>query len=258
MNRLNINGLNLWKFDNLSREAEVEHYVSDRDAANDGVPFTLSLSSSPDKELVRRNRARIATAMGIEPSELYFPSQIHETRIVHVTKGMDKSILKDTDALICSERALCISVMSADCVPILLYDKRNKAVAAVHSGWRGTVAKILTKTLDAMSETFGTKGEDIIAGIGPSVSQENYEVGEEVVGEVTRAFDRHHELLIPQPPNKAKLDLWRANELQLIEFGVRPQSIEISDLCTIKNNHHFFSARKGDAGRFAAGILLRA
>jgi polyphenol oxidase len=257
MKREYVNGLNLWKFDNLSRQAGVEHYVSDRDAANDGAAFTLSLSSSPDKESVRRNRARIAHAMGVDPEDLYFPSQVHETRVVNVTKGMDKSVLKDTDALICADAGVCISVMSADCVPILLFDKKNRAVAAVHSGWRGTVAKILTKTLATMADTFGTKGTDIIAGIGPSVSQENYEVGEEVVGEVTRAFDRHHELLIPQPSNKAKLDLWKANEVQLVAFGVQPENIEISDLCTIKNNQHFFSARKGDAGRFAAGILLR-
>ena len=107
-----------------------------------------------------------------------------------------------------------------------------------------------------MKATFGTRGEDIYAGIGPSVSQDSYEVGEEVVSAVDRSFGTNHELTIPVGSNKAMLDLWKANKLQLMEFGVQPSRIEISDLCTVKNNNHFFSARKGDAGRFAAGILL--
>jgi YfiH family protein len=146
--------------------------------------------------------------------------------------------------------------MSADCVPILLFDRINKFVAAVHAGWRGTVARILDLTLQEMKTTYGTSGEDIVAGIGPSVSQDSYEVGEEVVEAVINVFDKSHQLIIPQPNNKAKLDLWKANEFQLLDFGVNPALIEVSNLCTIKNNNNFFSARKGDAGRFAAGIML--
>ena len=108
-----------------------------------------------------------------------------------------------------------------------------------------------------MKEEFGTKGEDITAGIGPSVSQDSYEVGEDVVAAVKRSFEKSDALLIPQTNNKAKLDLWNANKMQLLEFGVRESSIEISELCTVKNNNNFFSARKGDAGRFAAGIMVR-
>jgi YfiH family protein len=163
----------------------------------------------------------------------------------------------ETDALITSERGICIAVMSADCVPVLLYDKKNQAIAAVHSGWRGTVARILEKTLAEMKRTFGTEGKDLVAGIGPSVSQESYEVGEEVVSEVTNAFGSDSSLMILKPNNKAQLDLWKANKLQLLAFGVNENSIEISDLCTVKNNNYFFSARKGDSGRFAAGIVLK-
>jgi YfiH family protein len=163
----------------------------------------------------------------------------------------------ETDALITDEAGVGIAVMSADCVTILLYDKKNNAVGAVHSGWRGTVAKILEKTLHQMQKAFGTQGENIIAGIGPSVCQESYEVGSEVVEAVSSAFGMDVGLLVPQPGNKAKLDLWKANAIQLMEFGVSPSNIEISNLCTVKNNSHFFSARKNDSGRFAAGIVLK-
>ncbi len=256
MKKLQIGNLALWQFDDLEKESAIRHFVTDRDSNAGGNEFTLSYSSSPDKELIRHNRHLLANAMGIDDSKLYFPSQVHKTRIVHVTGKTEKEELMETDALITNEPGICIAVMSADCVPVLLYDKKNKAVGAVHSGWRGTVARILEKTLLQMQTTFGTKGEDLVAGIGPSVSQDSYEVGEEVVNEVTSAFSGASTLLIPQPNNKAKLDLWKANRVLLQEFGVNPSNIEISNLCTVKNNDNFFSARKGDAGRFAAGIMI--
>jgi polyphenol oxidase len=257
MRRVLIDHLHLWKFDLFSKENGIDHFVTERQSNESGAEFTLSYSSSPDKELIRRNRHKLANAMGVDESRLVLPSQVHKTRIVNVTSNTTKSDVMETDALITSERGICIAVMSADCVPILLYDKKNQAIAAVHSGWRGTVSRILEKTLAEMKKTFGTEGKDLVAGIGPSVSQESYEVGEEVVTEVTNAFGSDSSLMILKPNNKAQLDLWKANKLQLLEFGVNETAIEISDLCTVKNNNYFFSARKGDSGRFAAGIVLK-
>jgi YfiH family protein len=254
MKRDLINGLYLWRFENLSLQSRVRHFVTDRNTG--GTEFTLSLSSTPDKEKVRIHRRELASSLGIGDDALYFPSQVHGTRIVQVTAETDRNTLKDADALICRDTGLCIAVMSADCVPVLLYDKRNHAVGAVHSGWRGTVAKILEKTLSQMKTSFGTEGRDVVAGIGPSVSQDSYEVGEEVITEVNRSFGPAHDLLLAQPSNKARLDLWKANRVQLLEFGVPAANIEVSDLCTVKNNNYFFSARKGDSGRFAAGIMI--
>jgi polyphenol oxidase len=257
MKQIHRHGINLWQFDNLSGHAEIAHFVSDRIASDTNKEFTLSFSSSPDKDEIRANRATLASAIGIEAHQLIFPSQVHKTRIVHVHAGLDKSELMETDALITNERGFCLAVMSADCVPILLYDRKNGAVAAVHSGWRGTVAKILSQTLEEMSSRYGTLGENIVAGIGPSVSQESYEVGDEVIESVMSSFPNADQLLVNTMPNKAKLDLWKANTYQLLNFGVRQENIELSNLCTVKNNQYFFSARKGDAGRFAAGIMLR-
>lgn len=256
MQRISINGLNLWQFKNLSGIPTISHFVSERTAAPERE-FTLSYSSSPDKDFVRSNRAKLSHALGIQPEKLVMPSQVHKTRIVNVTSSTQKEELLETDALITAEKGICIAVMSADCVPILLYDKKNHVCGAVHSGWKGTVARILEKTLHQMKTDFGTEGKNVIAGIGPSVSQQSYEVGEEVVLAVHGSFPNAAELMIPLPANKAKLNLWNANKTQLIEFGVPKEQIEISDLCTVLNNNYFFSARKGDSGRFAAGILLR-
>lgn len=256
MQKIHVSGLDLWQFENLGAQTAVKHFVTDRSSNRNGKEFTLSYSSSPHREDVLHNRRLLATAMGIEEDRLYLPSQVHKTRIVNVTRNTTKAELMETDALITAEQGICIAVMSADCVPILLYDTRNKAAAAIHSGWRGTVARILEKTLQEMKHQFGTEGKDLIAGIGPSVSQESYEVGEEVMNSVTEAFGKENRLMIPQGNNKARLDLWEANRIQLREFGVVESRIEVSDLCTVRHNHHFFSARKGDAGRFAAGIVL--
>ena len=256
MKKIDFNGLSLWQFDLLSREPGLRHFVTDRKSLAGDREFTLSFSSSPDKSEIQHNRAVLAEAMGVTEGNLFFPSQVHKTKIVHVTHNTQQEELLETDAFITNEKGICLAVMSADCVPLLLYDRKNKAVAAIHSGWRGTVAKILEKTLHTMRSTFGTKGKDILAGIGPSVSQDSYEVGEEVMQEVARAFGKDSGLMIPQVGDKAKLDLWKANEYQLREFGVAPENIEISNLCTVKKNEHFFSARKGDTGRFAAGVML--
>jgi YfiH family protein len=256
MKKIVIGSLNLWQFEQLRSEAAIKHFVTDRASSETTKEFTLSYSSSPVKEGITENRNILANALGIESSRLYFPVQVHKTRIVEVDAETSLESLAETDALITHKKNICIAVMSADCVPILLYDKKNGAVAAVHSGWRGTVAKILEKTLFEMQLKFGSTGKDILACIGPSVCQASYEVGKEVIDEVHNAFGNVEGLMIPQAMNKAKLDLWKANKLQLTAFGVKESQIEVSDLCTVINNQHFFSARKGDTGRFAAGIML--
>lgn len=256
MKKLQIGTLQLWQAESLAKEAGIRHFVTDRSSSKGAKEFTLSYSSSPNREEIQENRSLLAAAMGVADTKLFFPSQVHKTRIVRVSPETRKEELLETDALITNTKGLCIAVMSADCVPILLYDKTNGAVGAVHSGWRGTVAKILEKTLQQMQAAFGTRGADLVTLIGPSVSQDSYEVGEEVVQEVGQAFAGAESLLIPQKNGKAKLDLWKANKQQLLAFGVPEAHIELSDLCTVKNNDSFFSARKGDAGRFAAGIML--
>jgi polyphenol oxidase len=256
MERCQINNLHLWQFGNLGSEKNIHHFVTDRLSGVDGNEFTLSYSSHPDREFVKSNRTMLAQSIGIPLDRLFFPSQVHKTRILKVTPRTTNAELMETDALIASEPDICIAVMSADCVPVLLYDKQNRVVAAIHSGWRGTVARIVEKTLQRLKDDYGTEGKNLVAGIGPSVSQDSYEVGEEVITNVKTSFLDHEDLLITQSRDKAKLDLWKANKIQLLEFGVPENQIEISDLCTVLNNQHFFSARKGDAGRFAAGIMM--
>src|SRR5688500_1398748 len=110
--------LRLWQFENLSKLQEVDHFVTDRKSLDNGSEFTLSFSSSPDKDTIRQNRTKLAAAMGVPGENLFFPSQVHETRIVTVTEHTLKEELMETDALITNQKGVCIAVMSADCVPI--------------------------------------------------------------------------------------------------------------------------------------------
>jgi polyphenol oxidase len=251
----NIGNLQLWQFRRLSEEKNINHFVSDRKSFDD-VDFNLSYSTSPDPNLVKVNRTLLAKAMGLNFDQLYIPRQVHKDQVLKVDVTTTVDALDETDALITNDTNVCIAVMSADCVPILLYDKKNHAAGAVHAGWKGTVAHILTKTLEAMQQAFGTDGADVVAAIGPSVCQASYEVGHEVVEAVRQSFKQAEALLQLQDNGKAKLDLWQANYVQLTAFGVKPENIEVANTCTVIHNQHFFSARKGDSGRFAAGIRL--
>jgi YfiH family protein len=254
MNQFSFDGIPLWRFNLLDRVGGVSHLVSGRTSDQPGIDFNLSYSHGASRELVTRHRASLASALGIY--QLHFPAQVHASRIVRVDGNTTKENLTDTDALITDTPGVGIAIMVADCVPILLFDPVNCAVGAVHSGWRGTVAKILEKTLNMMKDIFGTRGDQLIAAIGPSVSQGCYEVGDEVIQATTEAFGRQHNLLHPTGEGRAKLDLWQANKLQLLEFGVPEQQIEIAGLCTVTDNDQFFSARMGDRHRFAAAIVI--
>lgn len=251
----NIGNLKLWQFTSLSEEKNINHFVSDRKSFDD-VDFNLSYSTSPDPNLVTLNRERVAKAMGLTFDQLYIPRQVHKDHVLKVDANTTVEALEETDALMTNDAHVCIAVMSADCVPILLYDRKNHVAGAVHSGWKGTVAHILTKTLQAMQREFGTQGTDVFAAIGPSVCQASYEVGHEVVEAVRKSFTKSDALLQLQDNGKAKLDLWQANYVQLTTFGVKPENIAVANICTVIHNQHFFSARKGDSGRFAAGIRL--
>ena len=150
----------------------------------------------------------------------------------------------------------CLCVSTADCVPVLLYDVSKDVIAAIHAGWRGTVGRIVEKTLEVMGSEYGTEGKDVIACIGPSISLESFEVGDEVYAAFAEAgFEMS---CIARKYEKWHLDLWEANRLQLLAHGVLPEHIEVAGICTYKNYEDFFSARRLGikSGRILSGIMI--
>lgn len=195
--------------------------------------------------------------------ELIIPHQIHKTEIRVVDEAFfslnetqRKAYLDGFDAVVTACKNVCLCISTADCIPVLCYDARNQVVAAIHAGWRGTVARIVEKTLQLMSERYATNASDVHAIIGPGISLESFEVGDEVYEAFSdEGFDMP---AITRRYAKWHIDLWEANRLQLMAQGVPAENIELSGICTYLHQEDFFSARRLGihSGRILSGIML--
>lgn len=214
--------------------------------------LNLGLSSGDAREVVLKNRAILCRAIGIEPTQLVLSHQVHGDAVLIAERGGSYDAF---DAHITNRAGVFLAVSVADCTPILIYDPTHNAIAAVHAGWRGTAKSILYKTLLKMHETFGTEGNDCYAFIGACISGEAYEVGEDVARHFPKQVKRYDDAR-----GKFLLDLKAANRLQLEDFGVPHEQIEVSPHCTYLEHDRFFSFRydKGKTGRMLAVIGLNA
>ena len=187
---------------------------------------------------------------------LVIPRQTHTTNVRVITGLPTAEELQNVDAVVTSLKNICLCVSTADCVPVLLYDTKQQAIAAIHAGWRGTVGRIIENTLDVMHEQYGTEGKDVVACIGPSISLESFEVGDEVYAAFAEAgFDMDR---MARKYEKWHLDLWEANRLQLLNQGVLSENMEVAGICTYQQHEDFFSARRLgiQSGRILSGIML--
>jgi purine-nucleoside/S-methyl-5'-thioadenosine phosphorylase / adenosine deaminase len=227
---------------------------SDRHGGVSPAPFNsmnLGLSVKDDEKNVIKNRELFFGELGIQLSQLAIVHQVHGNNVLVVTEPGRK---EGYDAQITNVPGLFLVVSTADCTPVLIHDTKNNAVAAIHAGWKGTVAKIVSNTLQLMKETYGTEGKDCKAFIGACISYDNFEVGAEVAEHFDTSLKRYDE-----QKQKWFVNLKAANKKQLSEHGVSTDNIEISDLCTVGNNNTFFSHRKekGVTGRMMAVIGVR-
>jgi YfiH family protein len=141
-------------------------------------------------------------------------------------------------------------------VPVLIGDRRTRAYAAVHAGWRGTVNSIAAKALDVLKSEFGTDPKDIIAAIGPAACGRNYEIGEDVIEQFTADFADWKDYFTPTRPGHALVDLHKANRDQLIAAGVADANIFTAPFCTMERTDLFFSYRKEKQLHGKTGRLL--
>ena len=185
------------------------------------------------------------------PFPVLQPHQVHGDRIEIVRRrDMTREDLEGVDGLITDLYGLAIGVRTADCVPVLLYENEANVVAAVHSGWRGTVARISQKCIRIMAEEFGADSGKMRAVIGPSIGPESFQVGEEVVEEFRKAGLPMDLIASYQGERTGSgmdggwhIDLWKANRWLLEETGIRSENIEVCGVCTYERNDLFFSAR---------------
>ena len=222
-------------------------------------------------EHVAQCRQWLTEKLNIANERLLLPRQTHSDHVGLISSSFfslsldqQTALLDDTDALITAERGVCIGISTADCVPILLFDAAHGAIAAVHAGWRGTVARIVEKTIAELSAAFGTKPSELKAVIGPCIMQESFEVGEEVVAAFAAAgFDTRAICRLLPSPTLPKLtphiDLVAANTASLLSAGLSLQNICACGICTYTHYARFFSARRLGicSGRIYSGIMVK-
>lgn len=228
--------------------------------------MNLSFHRGDDVEAVRENHRRLAKAIGYDETRAVFSDQIHKTRIYKVTqKDAGKGIVRETDilgidGLVTDCPGIPLLTFYADCVPLFFHDPVKQVVALAHSGWRGTVSGMGAVMVTYMQKEYGCKAEDILCAIGPSICRNCYEIGEEVAEEFEKRFPREQYPNIMQAGQSHKyyLDLWQANRQILQEAGIRPEHIEVTDICTCCNPELLFSHRAshGKRGNLAAVIML--
>jgi len=247
----------------LSRFSGIKHFFSSRLGGFSAGPFryaNMSLKAGDDQAL--RNRFLLARQLNVPLERFVLLQQTHGDNIRIVTekdagRGAFRfaTALPATDAIITNRPGIILTVTTADCVPVLVFDAENKVIAAVHSGWRGTVKQILRKTVEKMQTVFGSKPQDLYAAIGPSIGVCCYQVGPDVEEAAIRSFGNRD--FLEYRETGIYFDLWAANRFQLLELGVSPAHIDILNICTSCNNDRFYSARRGDKGRQLAGIMLK-
>lgn len=214
-------------------------------------------------------RRMLCNELGINDSRLILPRQTHSCETIVIDKNFlaltseeQKEKLEGIDAIVTDIAQTCIGVSTADCIPLLLYDSEKRAVAAIHAGWRGTVARIAERCIEVMEVRYGSNPDDIKAVIAPGISIEAFEIGDEV-------YDRFAECGFPMERiasrypsatggTKWHIDLWEANRLQLLEKSLGEENIHITGICTYSHHSEFFSARKLGikSGRIFNGIMI--
>lgn len=235
-------GIGYYQSEQLIQYKKVEHFFSDRN-----VDFSQLEALSNHFQL--------------EKNSIIIGKQTHGDRVVIVHHQNKNELFENIDAFITCEKGICIAVKTADCTPVLLFDPIKNVIAAIHSGWKGTVQNIVGQTVGQMVSYFGVEPQNLIAAIGPCIGQLNYEVGEEVAIQFKLLFPNEPDLLKPLPDNGSKwlLNVRLAIVDQLIESGVHPELIDCSTECTFENVADFHSARREGAGtgRMINGIFLK-
>ena len=235
--------------------------VSEGDCAS----MNLGFSRGDERERVMENYRRMAAALDMPMERMVLSKQTHTTNVRVGTEadagnGLVRPLpYTDVDGLVTNVENLPLVTFYADCVPLYFVDPVNRAIGLSHSGWRGTVNRMGLHTLTRMAEEYGTKPDQVLACVGPSICRDCYEVSLDVALEFRQAFGEKAELLLDEKTNgKFQLDLWEANRQILLEAGVREEHLAVTDLCTCCNPTLLFSHRAsgGKRGNLAAFLCL--
>ncbi len=252
--------LDFYQFSHFQIYPSLLHAVTTKSSEHP-YTFSLALHTGEDVSNIVANRQLLADALGTDEKLHYIvANQIHSDHIKVIThkksQGWERleDAIEDCDALITNVPGIVLNILTADCVPILLYDKEKDVVAAIHAGWKGTQSHIALKTVQKMNTVYGCDPKDIIAGIAPSIGACCYEVGKDVAEHFFNVPESYTAL-----GDKYMLDLPYINKQQLLKAGLHEEQIQMSEVCTACEVTQFFSYRKekGCSGRFMSMIGLK-
>lgn len=269
MHRIDHGPLTYFQFELLSQFEDLVHGVFGRHGGVSGPPFTslnVSYAVADLSESVRENRKILCAALSIPYQRLVVAKQVHGIDVVVVDETADPSdpddwyrLLPSADAIITGRPGHYPMMTFADCVPLVFFDPKTRGLGIAHGGWKGTAAHVARHTVEAMIGTFGSRPEDLLVGIGPSIGPCCYEIKEDVASRVRESVRSTDGILLDLADGTIHLDLWEMNRRQLREAGVSPDCIELAGLCTACHTETFFSnrAERGSTGRFGAVIGRR-
>jgi YfiH family protein len=252
--------LDFFTFTHFKKSPSLLHAVTTK-LHDSPYAFSLALHTGEPVETIVANRNRLSNLLHSDEQLHYIvANQTHSDNIKVITQKETKGweslsdAIENCDALITDVKGVVLNILTADCVPILLYDKQKEVVAAVHAGWKGTKAQIASKTVHKMQEVYGCDPKDIIAGVAPSIGRCCYEVGKDVAEQF---FDMPEGYT--NKGDKYMLDLPLINKQQLLAAGLQEKDIEMSHTCTACEVERFFSYRKeqGCSGRFMSMIGIK-
>ena len=256
-------GIPIHRFARIARFSEVLHFVAGRRGGVSEPPFAslnLSFRVGDLPSNVIENRNRLAASLGVPVGRFVFARLVHGADVLQIDETIcDQNSTEApaaADALITSTPGIMLSIVTADCVPLLFYDPTRQAIGIAHAGRLGTLLGMAEHVVQSMRSAFDTEPSDVLVGIGPSIGPESYDVTEATALEARAIF--HDESVARRGTDgRWYLDLWSCNQRQLVASGVLPEHIEHSGVSTRLSDAEFFSERaEKPTGRFVSGIML--
>lgn len=257
MSFIQHNGIRYYQFDSL----QICHALFTRHGGVSPNPWgSLNVGGTvgDDLERVRSNRKRSFQAIGRVPESIFDVWQVHSADVVcaQAPRPADEGY-RQADIILTDRPDVTLFMRFADCVPILVHDPRKGVIGLAHAGWMGTLRDVANVTVGAMKKHYGSNPADILAGIGPSIGPDHYEIGADVILQVMQKYGDDSQLFLTSHQGKIHFNLWEANYFSLERAGVG--QIELSGICTACHTEDWFShrAEKGRTGRFGALISLQ-
>ena len=202
-----------------------------------------------------RDWARVAGELGVHPALLLRPRQVHGTSVVVKRRGGEagrwEAERPRADIILTDDPGVAVAVQVADCVPVLIADRRTGAVAAVHAGWRGTARRVVQVAVTALGEAFRSRPSDLVAALGPGIGPCCYEVGSELLDVFAAAGHlpaERNRWFVRSDDGRVRLDVPLANRDQLLAAGLAPDAVHVAGLCTASHPELFYSYRREGQG----------